>query len=106
MNEFHKVATLDEIPDDMGHAVEVEGHAIGLFRDGRSVYALDAVCPHRDGPLAEGELDEDVVICPWHGWEFEVRTGACLTDPEHRVRRYSVQVVGDDVLVSLDEPTD
>lgn len=100
MAEFEKVATLSELSDDTGHLVEVGGEPVGLFRVGKDVHAVGALCPHRQGPLSEGEHDDGVVICPWHGWEFDVRTGECLTDPSHRVACYAVKVVGKDVYVA------
>lgn len=106
MSSFQNVAKLDDIPEDCGVEVEVDGRSIGLFRRGDTVYALDALCPHRQGPLGEGEVDEDVVICPWHGWEFELHTGRCLTDTEHAVARFGVKVEDGDVWVSSEELED
>jgi nitrite reductase (NADH) small subunit len=68
---------VDEIPIGQGRAYAVEGRQIAVFRlrDG-SLRALDAVCPHRGGPLADGLTDAEVVICPLHGYTYNLETGA------------------------------
>ena len=99
--------------------VEIDGHRIGLYRVGDDLHALADRCPHRGAPICSGrvvtpievrdgslELGDraSVLRCPWHKWEFEIATGRCLVDERLRVRRYAVQVQGDDVVVSLDQP--
>jgi nitrite reductase (NADH) small subunit len=68
---------VDDIPIGQGRAYAVEGRQIAVFRlrDG-SLRALDAVCPHRGGPLADGIADAEVVICPLHGFTYDLETGA------------------------------
>jgi len=51
------------------------GRMIALFHTGDGFFALDGICPHQGGPLGQGELKGCVVACPWHGWEFDVRSG-------------------------------
>lgn len=86
------LARLDEIPaDGCGLRVELEDRTLALFREGDEVFALNAVCPHRGGPLDEGDLEDGVVVCPWHGWDFDVRTGESPTFGE-RVECYPVEV--------------
>ncbi|MDP3767294.1 MAG: nitrite reductase (NAD(P)H) small subunit [Dehalococcoidia bacterium] len=53
------------------------------------------------GPLAEGSLSGATVACPWHGWEYDVKTGACQTDPAITLTSYPVKLEGDDILVSV-----
>jgi nitrite reductase (NADH) small subunit len=96
----HRVAHIDEIPLDRGLVVEVEGRQVGVFRVAGQVYAYLNVCPHQGGPVGTGGLfpairgevrerrlreyldaETTVVACPWHGWEFDARTGRCLADP-------------------------
>lgn len=99
MGEFVKVATTDEIPAGSGKVVEVNGLEIALFNAGGKFFASGSVCPHEDGPLADGTLEEDVVICPWHGFDFDLKTGSCLVDPELCVPVYPTKVEGRDVYV-------
>ncbi len=70
-----RVARFDQIPTDRGLRVEVEGVAIGLYRIGEAVYAMEDACPHAGIALSKGTLDGHVVTCRAHGWPFDVRTG-------------------------------
>ncbi len=61
--------------------VNLDGTSVLLANDGGTVYALDAICPHQGGILADGTLDRDSLVCPEHGATFDVRSGAVLVDP-------------------------
>jgi len=74
---------------------------IALCNVNGEVHALENHCPHRGGPLAQGALHGNMIVCPWHAWEFDCVTGACDFNPEIVVRRYPVRVEGDDILVEL-----
>jgi nitrite reductase/ring-hydroxylating ferredoxin subunit len=71
-------APLAELPDGKIVPLDVCGHPIVLVRLGEEVFALDGRCPHRGGPMEDGWLTADVISCPWHGFEFDVRTGAVV----------------------------
>jgi nitrite reductase (NADH) small subunit len=88
-----RVAAVDEIPAGGGKTIEVEGTTLAVFRggDGRC-YASSALCPHEDGPLGESVLDGPLVICPWHAFDFDLRTGACRVDHELSITIYPVRV--------------
>ena len=99
MAVFVRVASAAEVPPGSGRVVVVQGHPVALFNvDGR-FFAVSNVCLHRGGPVGEGELDDTIVTCPLHGWEYDVRTGANTINPAARLRTYDVRVEGDDVLV-------
>jgi nitrite reductase (NADH) small subunit len=99
--EFIKVASISELEVGSCKTVEVNGKVIALFNVGGKVYALDNTCLHQGGPLGEGLLEGEVVTCPWHFWEFDVRTGEKVGDPSLRVATYPVQVAGDDIKVAV-----
>lgn len=101
MAEYIKVASVSELSVGSSKTVEVNGKAIALFNVGGKIYALDNTCLHQGGPLGEGLLDGEVVTCPWHFWEFNVRTGEKVGEPSLRVATYPVQVDGDDIKVAL-----
>ena len=87
---------LDEVPVGEGRAFAVDGEQIAVFRlrDG-SLRAIDAVCPHRGGPLADGLADDRVVVCPLHGHTFDMCTGVLADSPTGgmSVRSYPVSAV-------------
>ena len=110
------VARRDEVPAGGRKIVEAGGRSIGIFRVGSEFLAVRNRCPHQGGPLCTGRLSGflvgdgpgqyrysrpgEVLRCPWHGWEFDLRTGASWFDPGHvRVRTYDVEVVAGAELV-------
>ncbi len=94
------LGSLDQIPPGEGRTFTVDGEQIVVFRlkDG-TVRALGAVCPHQGGPLADGQIDARVVICPLHQHAFDLTSGACLTGAPD-ARTYAV-VVDDDNTILL-----
>ncbi|HLC42929.1 MAG TPA: Rieske 2Fe-2S domain-containing protein [Methylomirabilota bacterium] len=99
MGEFVKVATIDEIPSGQGKVFEVNGLSVAVFNVNGRFFASSSVCPHEDGPLGDGTIEGDAVVCPWHGFDFDLKTGACLVDPELKVPIYPTKVDGKDILV-------
>ena len=87
-----------------GQAMEVEvaGAGICLANVNGELSALDNRCPHRGGPLGQGWLEGEAVVCPWHSWTFNVRTGAAEFPVHARVAVFPVRVVGEDVLVEIE----
>ncbi len=103
MPQSVKVAQTSDLAPGEGKAVEVEGQNIALFNVDGTFYAIGNTCTHKGGPLGEGDLDGDIVTCPWHGAGFNVKTGACTGGPAASdVKSFPVKVDGDDVLVELD----
>lgn len=94
-----KVATRAELPAGTALLVEAAGKQIALFNAGGAFYAIDNTCEHRGGPLAEGDVDGTTVTCPWHGWEYDITTGANLDDPNIKLGCYPVKLDGDDILI-------
>ena len=105
----HVVARVDEIPPGKRKIVEIAGRSIGVFNVAGEFFALRNRCPHQGGPLCVGPLGGfvsstgpgdysvsrrgEILRCPWHGWEFDIRTGQSWFDPRRvRVRSYDVAV--------------
>ncbi|MEE9167999.1 MAG: Rieske (2Fe-2S) protein [Candidatus Neomarinimicrobiota bacterium] len=86
---------------DPGHGkvVTVEDHPVALFNVSGEYFALDNTCPHRGGSLGWGKLNGEVVTCPWHGWEFNCRTGEALENPGIKVERFTLCVKEDGIYV-------
>ncbi|XXF75598.1 Rieske 2Fe-2S domain-containing protein [Myxococcaceae bacterium GXIMD 01537] len=94
---FIPVARLTDL-DARGRAVVVVGgRRVALVRVEGRMYALNDACPHRGGPLSEGDLDGFLLHCPLHAWPFDVRTGGCPANPRARVRIHDVRVVDDEI---------
>lgn len=107
--ERHVVARVDEIPAGGRLIVEVGGREIGIFNVDGELHAFLHRCPHLGGPLCQGDVlglvqsdgpgdvrvdaGRKFLVCPWHGWEFDIRTGQSYFDPVRtRARHYPLQV--------------
>ena len=102
MSEFIKVAELNGLDDGDLMAVEIDDEPVCLVKVDGSIYAFTDNCTHISGPLNEGELDGEVLTCPWHGAQFNVRTGKVLRGPARQdIQTYPVQVEDNSILVSL-----
>ena len=103
MTEFIKVANVNDLQPGEKMLVEYDDEDVGLFNIGGQFYAISDVCTHDDGPLVEGELDGDCIICPRHGARFNVKTGAQTMPAFSPVPLYHVQIEGDDILIAPQE---
>jgi nitrite reductase (NADH) small subunit len=99
MPGFVKMATLDELPPGAAKEVEHEGRIYALFNIAGTISAIDGICPHQGGPLAEGQVEGTTVTCPWHGWQFDVCSGKTPLGTKLKQTVYEVKVEGRDVLV-------
>lgn len=117
------VARAAEIADGGRRIVKHGPHSIGVFRWDNQFYAYSNICVHQGGPACEGVIMhkvEDIIgedrtwqgqrfsptevhfVCPWHGYEFDMRTGECVPDRRLKLRRYKVVQRGEDVYVVTD----
>ena len=93
MGQFVKVGTKADFEDlEAGKLVETGGQKIAIFDLGGNLYAVENTCPHRGGPLSEGMMAGEEVICPWHGSRFNVKTGAVITPPAQQGDRKSTRL--------------
>jgi 3-phenylpropionate/trans-cinnamate dioxygenase ferredoxin subunit len=102
MTKFVKAARVSDITPGQKRVVEVDGMPVMLVNLDGQIYAMDDLCTHDGGPLAEGKLDTATgqIICPRHGARFDVRTGDALTLPAFEpVNTYEVKIEGEDILV-------
>jgi nitrite reductase/ring-hydroxylating ferredoxin subunit len=85
------VGRVEDLPEGRGATVELDGGGeLALYHVGGHFYAVENFCPHKGAPLADGNLFGHEVECDWHGWRFDLRTGACLNRPCDPVETYEV----------------
>lgn len=101
MREFATVARVTDIAPGQARQVIVDDRWVGLFNVDGEFHAVDNLCLHRGGPLCEGPVKSCIVTCPWHGWQYDVRTGVLVQDPVVGVTKHEARVVGDAVQVRL-----
>lgn len=95
-------AKKSDLPPRKGLAKTVNGKQIALFNVDEKFFAIDDECTHAGGSLSEGELNGNVVTCPWHGATFDVTSGAVIGAPAFdSVKSYPVHVVGDEIQVEV-----
>ncbi|WP_048746063.1 Rieske (2Fe-2S) protein [Paenibacillus sp. P22] len=115
----HDVLAEEEVPEGGFAVVQVEGREIGIFRIGGNFYALHNYCPHQGAPMCAGRVsgttspsgvyeyeygrEGEILRCPWHGWEFDIRTGKSLFSDRTRIRTYKLSVGGGRIGVVLGE---
>ena len=104
MSEIIEVCPVDELQPGQSRLVEWEDLEIGVFNCGGNLYAIEDRCSHDDGPLAEGEFDEQTctVECPRHGSLFDLNTGKPMGLPAIKpVGTFTVTVTDDDVWIEV-----
>lgn len=96
-----KVAETGDLKPGECKVVQVEGKTFALFNVDGTFYVTDNTCLHRGGPLGEGDLDGKIVTCPWHGWRYDVTSGASLNNPAVKVACFPARVEGTSVFVEV-----
>lgn len=99
MAEWVGLTRVEEVEEGKGLVVDRQGKTFAVFNVGGEFHVLDNTCVHRGGPLGEGDLEGEVVACPWHGWEYNVKTGKCLNNPSGEVKVYPVRVEGGEIQI-------
>ena len=110
------VARLADLPVGGRRIIEAAGKSIGVFNTGKQIVAALNICPHELAPVCLGKVggttlpsqpgefiwgrENEILRCPWHGWEFDLLTGACLTD-RRKLRMYPVAVRDGKVYVEV-----
>ena len=104
MSEFIIVASTSDLAPGEKMLVEYQGTPVGLFNIDGEFFAIYDVCTHDGGPLVEGDLHGEVIVCPRHGARFDVKTGAVRTLPAYApVPTYQVKIEGADILIAPQE---
>jgi nitrite reductase/ring-hydroxylating ferredoxin subunit len=93
---------LDALPIGRPVLLDIAGRRVALVRTADGVRALDDSCPHAGGPLSEGAVRDGALVCPYHGWVWDLATGACRAPArDARVAAYAAGVEGGEVWVDL-----
>lgn len=114
---LYPVGSVTDIPIGAKKIVEVEGRSIGIYNVHGEYYAVLNYCPHQGAELCKGPVcgttlesqvyefiygrDQEIIRCPWHGWEFDLKTGKSLFSDRVRVRSYPVELVNDQICVAI-----
>ena len=96
---FVKVASTFDLKPGSAMTVTANGTEIALYNVAGKIYATNNTCLHQGGPLGEGQLEGNVVTCPWHGWQFNVTTGKAVMNPNAGVACYRAEVRDDGIYI-------
>lgn len=101
MNQIEVEAA--QVPQQDGDVVRLNqgSHDIALFRVGSELHAIDNACPHQGASLSDGWVEDGVVACPWHAWQFDTKSGECLSVPGRDVAVYEVEMQGEKVVIKV-----
>lgn len=75
---WHRLGEMDALREVGGTEFTLDGKVIAVFKIGERLFAVDGMCAHQGGPIAQGQLDGTCVTCPWHGWQYDVTNGCHL----------------------------
>jgi len=102
MAEIVKAGPASEITPTQPKMLESsDGTQVAVFNVDGELCAINNICPHRGGPLGEGDLEGTLVSCPWHGWQFDVKTGKSPVNPAASVKTYPCRIEGVEVVVEV-----
>jgi nitrite reductase (NADH) small subunit len=92
MAAWIEAVTWAALQEEIGTAIRVCGQEIALFKKGDEVFAIENVCPHREAPIADGVIHGEIVTCPWHNWQINVRTGCVVYNETLCARTYRCKI--------------
>jgi nitrite reductase (NADH) small subunit len=98
---FVRAGTMSDVPPGTIREFQVERKSVAVANVDGQIHAINGVCMHRGGPLGDGPLEGPVVTCPWHGWQYDVRTGKVGQNPAAGVECYVVEVRGEEIFVDV-----
>jgi nitrite reductase/ring-hydroxylating ferredoxin subunit len=101
MSEWRSIASVADCPPGAALEAVADDRIVALFNVDGEFYALDGVCAHQGGPLGKGVLDGCTVTCPWHGWQYDVRTGANHVNRSVKQAILPVKVVDQQIFVQI-----
>jgi nitrite reductase (NADH) small subunit len=103
MAETIKIASKSELPaPDEAKEFAAGDRVICVANVGGTLSAMDNVCVHRGGPLGQGIVADGKIVCPWHGWQYDPKSGAASHNPSAKVKVYPLKIEGDDVLIEVE----
>lgn len=101
MPTWFRACRVDEIAEARGISLEIDGLRVAVFNDGGAIRALQGLCPHANGPLGKGWIEEGAVVCPLHRWRFRLEDGLCESVAGASVHAFPVEVRDGEVWVEV-----
>jgi toluene monooxygenase system ferredoxin subunit len=101
---FVKIGLLSVLPPGEVMEAQIDGHRYAICHAGGELHCLDGECPCTGGPLSQGAIRHQLLVCPWHGWRFDYKTGICAYDDAVKLAKFPVRVDKDEIWVDVGTP--
>ena len=101
MAQWKPVANVADCPPGSSLETVVDDRIVALFNVDGNIYALDGVCSHQGGPLGKGKLEGCIVTCPWHGWQYDVQSGANQVNKSVTQPSFETKIVDGQICIEL-----
>lgn len=98
---YRLLCQLSELTPEQGREFLIQGRIVAVFRSGDQVHAIDGMCAHQGGPIAQGHLEGKCVTCPWHGWQYDVTSGTNLLTGKQMLDCFPVEIRGNEVWIEV-----
>ncbi|MAG46988.1 non-heme iron oxygenase ferredoxin subunit [archaeon] len=101
MSEFITAGKKEDFEEGKGKLIESNGKKIALYLKDGNFHAFDNECKHMGGPLCDGSLEEENIVCPWHGWKYNIKTGVSPVNADAKVNTYNVKIEDNEVKIEI-----
>jgi nitrite reductase/ring-hydroxylating ferredoxin subunit len=102
--KWFKVCAVDALKPESARSVKLFGRPFAVFFVDGSYYGTDGACRHMKADLAGGKLDRFIIECPMHGWQYDVRSGKCLTQPDSDIKTLPVKIENNQIWIQIEIP--
>lgn len=90
-----------DLPEGSSREFVVDGRIVALFRTSQQWYAIDGMCAHQGGPIAQGKLDANCITCPWHGWQYDITNGKNLLTGKQMLDCFPIEQRQQEIWIQL-----
>jgi nitrite reductase (NADH) small subunit len=96
-----KMGKLSDLPPGTAIEKRILARRIAVFNVGGTLYGIESECKHMKATLVKGGVQNNILTCNWHGWQYNLITGECLTRPGMKLKRYDIEVVNDEIFLLM-----
>ena len=96
-----KFAKVAELPPGTSIEKRILARRIAVVNDNGTLYGIEAECKHMKAPLSTGEVKDGIITCSWHNWQYELKTGKCLTQKNMDLQKFEVEIDNDDIYLII-----
>jgi nitrite reductase (NADH) small subunit len=98
---YQRLCLIEDLELNRGKEFLVADKIVAAFRTDEGVFAVDGMCAHQGGPVAQGELQGKCVTCPWHGWQYDISTGVNLLSQKKMLANYPIEIRAGEVWIDV-----